>query len=78
MTHPRVGKLIGTLREGSKLHEPPAGLKAQGVVWIAAHPSGPPQLITAWGIKPLEFIKSPKPVMVTIPSHSIGGNREPV
>ena len=78
MTHRRVGKLIGSLREGSKLHEPPMGLKEKGVVWIAVHPKDSPQLITAWGIEPLEFIKGPEPVMVPVPSHSIITSRTPV
>lgn len=78
MTHPRIGKLIRSLPDGSKLFEPPPGLKDKGVVWIAAYPKGSPMLITAWGVTPLEFIKGPPPVMVTVPTHSIGCNRTPV
>jgi hypothetical protein len=75
MTHRRVGKLLGTLREGSTIHEPPLALKAKGVVYIAAHPDETPLLITPWGIKPLTFIRAPEPVRRAVDkAHSIHAN----
>lgn len=73
MTHPRVGKLIGSLRKGSTIAEPPAWLKDQGVVWIAVHPEETPQLVTPWGIRPLSFIPEPPAIYPTVPTHSIPG-----
>lgn len=60
MTHPRVGKLIGTLRAGSVVHRAPLGLQEKGVMYVAVHPDEAPRLITPWGIKPLVFIPEPE------------------
>lgn len=72
--HRRVGKLLGTLREGSTIHEPPLALKAKGVLYVAAHPEETPRLVTPWGIQPLSFIPEPAPPLATVPTHSIPGH----
>lgn len=73
MTHPKVGRLIGTLPAGSVIHEAPMALQEKGVLYIAAHPEHPPQLITPWGFQPLVLIPEPPRVYETVISHSIRG-----
>lgn len=76
--HRKGTRLIGSLPAGSRLWKAPQAMQEKGVLWIAAHPDHPPQIVTPWGIKPLVLVPEPEPPRSTAASHSIstGTKRE--